>query len=133
MKAVTVVFAINIPYLCGSYVVKGPADRRCASRMLNQLCRRTKSGIPTSRYRMPIERVLGSVHGSCRKRTCASSNHLFVSASSASVAFTRSRALSLHIHPNRIAKRRSHQSWQKKYDGQYEGRTRDLGVISTTL
>jgi len=61
MKAVTVVFAINIPYLCGSYVVKGPADRRCASRMLNQLCRRTKSGIPTGRYRMPNERVIGSV------------------------------------------------------------------------
>jgi hypothetical protein len=31
-----------------------------------------KSGIPKSRYVMPNERVLGSFHGSCRKRESAS-------------------------------------------------------------
>jgi hypothetical protein len=31
-----------------------------------------KSGIPKSRYVMPNERVLGSFHGSCRKRKSAS-------------------------------------------------------------
>ena len=72
MNAVAVVFAIDIPCLCSSYVVKGPADRRCAIRMFNQLCKRRKSGIPKSRYVMPNERVLGSFHGSCRKRKSAS-------------------------------------------------------------
>jgi hypothetical protein len=75
MNAVAVVFAIDIPCLCSSYVVKGPADRSIAGVQLGCLTNyasEEKSGIPKSRYVMPNERVLGSFHGSCRKRKSAS-------------------------------------------------------------
>jgi hypothetical protein len=59
---------------------------------------------------------------------------LFVASSAQSrlTRVTTSRALSLYIQL-RERQKQSHQPKQKKSDGQYEGRTRDLGVISTTL
>jgi hypothetical protein len=131
MNAVAVVFAIDIPWLCSSYVVKDPPIAGVQLGCLTNYASEEKSGIPTSRYVMPNKRVLGSFHGSCRKRKSASIVCGFKRAVASHAG--RDVTCTFTLHPMTGTAKTEAPTVAKKSHGQYEGRTRDLGVISTTL